>query len=478
MTDELFRFMAEERDRLSDVTSAGDILDRQYGPELTSWERSLVRGFEERLSGRLYRHRGFVHHTRNSSMFVLTPSPWLVDGVFVHVPEGTTIPPDGSFVEIIGSRAAVRRSARQSAEPVPVFVAESIELLPMDFLNDVQPPLDLDEISSLLFERVGLPEASKRVFSLLFASSPPFEGAVGGLSTGIEVLTSQRRVQRLLTFLRRVLPSSLRSSPARYTRVRGVPVLVPRLWRLDAGQLSPSRLRAICVHRHDPSGFREVSVGALTDATTSALPDVPLALTSEDFWVDTRDATDLRLPLIKSIITFQMLTPSVSRRSVDAATSHILERLQRLRDSMGLSDSVLARGNILDADALGRPLSALRLARAVARSGWSTQVRAREIRRAWDRILEPALREFIEIHILRSEGQTEWGTTRVYEQLDSRVLRALKRLDPGTGGSLGPTTEEIAQEAGVEISVTSQALEKMKNAGVVYEPRPGHYRPV
>ena len=275
---------------------------------------------------------------------------------------------------------------------------------------------------------------------------------------------------------RRILPSSLRRRQTGYRDVRGVRVRTPKIWRLDAGSLSSSQIRALCVTRQDPAGFREVSVGALTNDRTSTAPDIPMALTSEDFWVETRNAIDLRLPIVKSVITFQLLTPTVSRRSVEAATSHILTRIEGLRESFGLDKSALGRGQILDADALGRPLSTVRLARSIARSRWRRRVTARELRHAWDRVLEPALKEFIDVYLLRQEAKREWGTEEVYRQVDTRVLRALKSLDPESAGSLGPTVEEIAYEAGLDATVVAQELEKMKNTGLVYEPRPGHYR--
>jgi hypothetical protein len=55
-------------------------------------------------------------------------------------------------------------------------------------------------------------------------------------------------------------------------------------------------------------------------------------------------------------------------------------------------------------------------------------------------------------------------------------LKAIRQLDAGKRGSLGPTLDEIAQEAGVESYVAAETLARMKDSGVLYEPRPGHYR--
>ncbi|MHA1770825.1 MAG: hypothetical protein ACTSYL_09800 [Candidatus Thorarchaeota archaeon] len=476
MADELFRLIMEERDRLSDVVSSSDIFDRQFGSELAAWELQLQREFREHVRGRLYRFRGFVHYTRDTSLIMLTPSPWLADGVFIYIRREQELPPEGGYVEIIGQRIVAPGPLQKTNTTLEAFTADSIKIQQLDFVREVRPPFSLKELSSLLFERVGMAEASKRVFALLFVSSPPFEGAVGGLTAGIQALASKAQVKRLMTFMRRVLPPTLRGRWSAYRTVRGVRVSTPKIWRLDTGSISAVRLRQLALKRKDPLGFQEVSVGALTSASTSALPDVPMALTSEDFWVDTRDAGDLRLPILKSAITFQLLAPSVTRRSVDSSTKHILDRLERLQDSFGLDATALSRGGVLDADALGRPLSVLRLARSSARADWKEKITLRELKRAWNRVLEPALKEYLEITALHKEAETEWGGARKFEKLNTKVLRALKRLDSGKRGDLGPTLDEIAAEASVERHTAAEALEKMKDSGVVYEPRPGHYR--
>jgi len=336
--------------------------------------------------------------------------------------------------------------------------------------------LSLKQLSTLLFENVGMAEASKRVFALLFASSPPLYESIGGLTAGIQAIVSQAQVRRLLSFIRRVLPPTLRGTWTSRRIVNGVRVSTPRLWRLDVGVQRRQKLESICVDRYDKSGFREVSIGALTDHETAALPDVPLALASEDFWIETGNPSDLRLPILKSAITYQMLTPEVAQRSIDAGTKHVLARIEGLRESFGLDDSALARGHLLDADALGRPFSATRLARSSARAAWKSKIGAQDIKTAWNRVLEPALKEFMELTQLKTETERDWGRdSRVYK-FNTKVLRALKNLDTGQTGSFGPTLEEIATEASVERHIAAEALEKMKQSGVLYEPRHGHYR--
>jgi hypothetical protein len=162
----------------------------------------------------------------------------------------------------------------------------------------------------------------------------------------------------------------MKGRQAAYRNVQEIKVRAPRLWRFDIGSYSVNRMQQLCVQRRDPAGFREVSLGTLTDTETASLPDVPLALASEDFWVETGNPSHLRLPILKSAITFQMLTPKIAKRSIDSGTAHILSRLEAMRESFGLEERSLARGNLLDANALGRPLSTLRLARSTARAYW------------------------------------------------------------------------------------------------------------
>jgi DNA replicative helicase MCM subunit Mcm2 (Cdc46/Mcm family) len=168
--------------------------------------------------------------------------------------------------------------------------------------------------------------------------------------------------------------------------------------------------------------------------------------------------------------------PQVSERSLDSTTKHILERLEHIKESFGLAEVAMSRGQLLDADSHGRSLSTLRLARSTARAEWREKVTAGEIKRAWDRVLEPALKEFIELTELKSEARSQWADERRFDKVNTRVLRAVRRLDPGTSGALGPTLDEIAAESGTERHIAAGELSKMKDAGILYEPRPGHFR--
>ncbi|NWF95315.1 MAG: hypothetical protein HXY34_04160 [Candidatus Thorarchaeota archaeon] len=463
-------------DRLGDIASACDVFDRQFGAELAEWEMRLQAGFRETLPGRRYRHVGFVHHTRDTSLVLLTPSPWLLSGVFVQFASDQTVPPDGVLAEVVGRRIAVRRIGSSGGELTEAFSAEEFQELRFDLIRDARPPLSLKELQEMLFENVGMAEASKNVFTRLFVSSPPYEGSIGGLTTGIQALVSAEKVRRLMTFIRRLLPPSLHGRWPAHRDFRGFRVSTPRIWRMDVGAFDRPRMERLCVQRQDSSGFREVSLSAMTTAQTSALPDVPIALASEDFWIEAANPTLLRLPVLKAAITYQLLTPSITVKVMDEGTKHVLTRLEHLKDSLGLEDSVLSRGSALDADLLGRPLSALRLARSGARAFWKEKVGLREFKSAWDRALEPALKEFLELTQLRAKEEGEWRESRPYEKLDTRVLRALKKLDPASPSDLGPTLAEIASEAGVERHVAAEALAKMKDAGVVYEPRSGRFR--
>jgi hypothetical protein len=474
--EDIFTKYGSAFDRLADASSPSDIFSRQFGTELTQWEMSFLHGFSEHLRGQKYLYRGFVRHTRNSSLILLTPSPWLLDGEFVFFESNLPIPDDGSYIEVIGKRVAVPSVLQQSQIVLRALAAESSKAIPLSFAEQIAPPLSLRQLSSLLFERVGMAEASKQVFARLFVSSPPYQNAIGGLTTGIQAIASRSDVRRFLSFIRRVLPPSMRNrTPAIYD-TRGMKITSPKIFRVDVGSIPQSHLEKICVERRDPSGFREVSVGTLTEANTATLPDIPLALASEDFWIEARNPIELQLPILKSAITYQLLSPRVSQRSIDTSTSYVLSRLESLQESFGLREGVLARGNVLDADSLGRPLSVLRIARSTARASWSEKVTSSQLKQSWDRVLEPALKEFIELSETKKTAEKEWGEGSRIEKFNTKVLKAIRKLDSGKRGYLGPTLDEIAQEASVERYVAAETLAKMKDSGVLYEPRPGHYR--
>ncbi len=474
--EDLLREHGAEFDRLADAASSTDVFSRQYGTELAKWESSFLHQFSERLKGQKFRYRGFVKHTQDSSVILLTPSPWLMEGELVVFSRDQQIPADGAYIEVTGKRVAEPNLLQHSRVVQRALTADTCEQLPMDFTAEIAPPLKLHELSSMLFEQVGMAEASKRVFARLFVSSPPYQESIGGLTTGIQAIASQTQVKRFLSFVRKVLPPSMRKKTPNLHNVRGIKVRAPRLFRIDVGALSKSRLESICIDRKDPSGFREVSIGTLTETDSAALPDVPLALASEDFWIETGNPKDLQLPILKSAITYQLLTPATTTRSIESSTKHVLSRLESLQESFGLDDKALARGQILDADTLGRPLSALRLARSTARAYWNDSVTAKEMKSAWDKILEPALKEFMELSDLKRVSQEDWGKSSRFDRFNTKVLKAIRKLDTGKKGSFGPTLDEIAQEAGVERYVAAETIAKMKDSGVLYEPRPGKYR--
>ncbi|MFW9802812.1 MAG: hypothetical protein ACFFFC_09185 [Candidatus Thorarchaeota archaeon] len=474
--EDIYSHLDKSEDRLSDVSAASDVFNRQFGSELARWELNLQQQFKHRLSGGGYRYHGFVRYTSDKFRILLTPSPWLVEGVFVQLPDDVEPPNEGARIEVTGKRVAFPDYLERNKPSPAAILAESFEQSTEDYLADIHPPMNLKGLSRLLFENVGMAEASKQVFARLFVSSPPFQESIGGLTAGIQAIASKPQVQRLMRFMRQILPATFRGKWAETRNVSGIRVSTPRIWRLDIGHPGKKGMEELCVSRQDRSGFREVSLGALTTQETAALPDVPIALASEDFWIETTNPSHLRLPILKSAITFQMMTPVISKRSIESSTRHILSKLEGLRESFGLDDSAFARGHILDADAYGRPLGAIRLARSTARAYWKDKIATADIKRSWDRVLEPALKEFMELTQLKSETERDWGKDRPIHRFNTKVLRALKKLDTGASGFLGPTLDEIAAEAGVERYVAAEALEKMKDSGVLYEPRVGHYR--
>jgi uncharacterized ubiquitin-like protein YukD len=473
--EELLEKYGSKVDRLYDTVASSDVFERQFGAELASWEMHLQQQFKERVSSSRSRIRGFVKLTKDKSLILVTPSPWLLEGEFVYLGEGVSYPDDGAFVEISGPNVVVPRLLEGKKQIVRAVHAEDIETTPLDITSIVTRPPSLKSLSRMLFENVGMAEASKRVFSQLYASSPPTMESIGGLTAGIQAIASKSKVKKLFRFMKTILPPSMRTQRSSKA-FRGVQVNIPKLWRMDTGSVSTSKLKSLCLDRRDPSGYREVSLAAMTEESTSTLPDVPIALDSGDFFVETRNAADLRLPITKAAITFQLLTPKVSQRSIDSTQTHIQERLEILRSNFGLADSSITRGGILDSDFLGRPLSTIKLARASARAYWKDKITAKEIKRTWDRVLEPALKEFIEITEIKEESQKRWGEETSFDKINTKILKALQKLDTGKKGSPGPTLDEITEESGVSRHEVAQTLNKMKNDGLIYEPRQGHYR--
>ncbi|MHA1952249.1 MAG: hypothetical protein ACW987_20620 [Candidatus Thorarchaeota archaeon] len=128
--EDLFERLGSKHDRLADAVSVSDLYSRQYGTELAQWESRLLQDFSEKITRRLFRYRGFVHHTRDKSMILLTPSQWMLEGEFVLFREDQEIPADGAYVEVTGYRIAASQPLRSTQTATRALTAESCETLP------------------------------------------------------------------------------------------------------------------------------------------------------------------------------------------------------------------------------------------------------------------------------------------------------------------------------------------------------------
>ena len=73
--EDIYNLLDKSEDRLSDVSAASDVFNRQFGSELASWELKLQQQFKQRISGARYRYHGFVRYTSDRFRILLTPSP-------------------------------------------------------------------------------------------------------------------------------------------------------------------------------------------------------------------------------------------------------------------------------------------------------------------------------------------------------------------------------------------------------------------
>ena len=127
--EEILNRHGSSLDRLSDTVSSSDVYERQFGAELTEWELRLQKQFQERVSSRLLKYRGFVHYTRDTSLIMLTPSPWLIDGIFIYFKQDQAFPVEGSLVEVTGRSVVAPRLLEQGQGVVRAITAENVETL-------------------------------------------------------------------------------------------------------------------------------------------------------------------------------------------------------------------------------------------------------------------------------------------------------------------------------------------------------------
>ena len=141
--DELLEKYGSKVDRLYDSVASSDVFERQFGTELSAWEMQLQQQFKQRIASSRFRYQGFVKYTRDKSLILVTPSPWLLEGEFVYLGEGISYPEDGAFVEVSGPNVVVPRLLEGKQQTVRAVHAEVIETNPHDITSMVTRPPSL-----------------------------------------------------------------------------------------------------------------------------------------------------------------------------------------------------------------------------------------------------------------------------------------------------------------------------------------------
>ena len=324
-------------------------------------------------------------------------------------------------------------------------------------------------------EVVGVRESSRivRVRSLRlrsFVEDPPpmrFSEFVERLLDGIE--TSTPRELAALTIVSSPRPSSRtcgglwqvalgRDRSKLFKALSSASTPIPGIWRFSRRSEPPSRERVRYV---------EVSLDI------EAERDDAVARLDHDYPVIVAEASRSDRGVDLDLVDYTLYTKGFRPRVSDPTkTMRILvecsEWIRTWVERAGIPQHLLAT-TLLNPDYLGKPMSILRLAQALARAKWVSDPLQLidEARNLIRRAIEEALTVL---------GEKPHRVARLRD-LEIAVLRAVERLDRGEGARLEDIIEEL-RVRGIGARVVEQVLEALRRKGFVYCPKPGVYRVV
>jgi len=467
-------------DRLIDVTGDSPLFERTF-PELACWEREVFKDFNARKPDGTMCVRGFVQYTELPNVIAVLVSPFLSAGRLALIPEGMEPPPEGSFIYCEGKLTSLtgRISRELSVAFDSVLRLESwrFEKSP---LSNVKPEMDRKELGNLVFQEWSLREDFRELLLSLVVSSPPHRSFVGGFTAGIETEVGKMLPKYMVRYLREILPEEFTMRDFPPIKLEGVDVYVKRPWRLECGSLRRDKvLLEICAKRKDPFDHREVSVSSLADPSVMGYPDAPIALVDAEF--SGKFPREYRSLIAKNVLTYLYICPEFSAHDEEESIRYIEKRLNDIRESFELDWRHCARHRVLDANFDGKPLSAIRIALSICRGLGKRKITYEDVKKSWDYVLEPALKEYIEMFLHRYIWEKEgFDTTRLPSRYNVKVLRAVVKLYKNCSCSDGcPTIDEIAEASGIrDLTKLKLYLEELRNGGFILEPKTGHFKPL
>ena len=392
--------------------------------------------------------------------------PFSIDRVGLEILREFVKSPMGSEVELKGF--LIHRDGSTLLRVVPS--AREYEIL----LRGVDPRL-ANALRGEPVHIVGVRENSrivrvKRLRLTNFVEEPPpmgFREFVDRLLDGVDLSTP--RELAALTIVSSPRPSSRmcgglwqatlgRGRSALFSALSSASIPIPRIWRFSRRSEPPSRERVRYV---------EVSLDI------EAERDEAVMSIDHDYPVIVLNASRRDRGVDLDLMDYTLYTKGFRPRLADPskAMSVLAECSEWIRtwvERSGIPQHLLATA-LLNPDYLGKPMSILRLALALARARWVSDPLplVEEARNLIKRAVDEAL-------TVLSEKPHRVARLR---DLEVTVLRAVERLDRGEGARLEDIVEEL-RVRGMGARIVEQILESLRRRGFVYCPRPGVYRVV
>ena len=413
-----------------------------------------------------------------SHRFVLIPAPWLKqDYITCIMPSNISLPANMSQVSVMGKR--------QDFQGRFEILVDDIQCVQPEF--SIKPEIGFRDFQDLLlFEWNGIESPQRELLALEIVSSPPIFEQAGGLNLSLYDGTGEGTSKRILSDLRRLIPSDIvLGRPSKITvpwMERSVEI-DPFSWSfkvVDADDRLSEAVRYFLLNRKLDRGYEaSVALGSEKTAPDSLL-DPPCAFVDQPtllpFSAEKRRVNVDPPPEITRYIIATHMTPvSAGKTQQELINSMdlIRERLLHLARQADVPHLV-ARYGIFDLDFYGKPLSIARIALASARAEGKTMISANDVGKTFDEIIAKNLECIFDAwtQLFTPKG-VEIATLTTLEQEIVKFME--KNETKETGVSLDAIQDNFFNTDQMKLR---DAIFKLKDLGKIYEERLGRFRTV
>lgn len=447
-------------------------------------EFNAIKDLYDRIVKREKMIFGYVKWTNRRDIFLLVPLPW-ISQIYVICEIGyLNMPPDGAYIcaEGVWKRKITNLEKMKIRD---VFVIEKYSIEKDVFITQTKPSINFDEFTGRVFESWS--NLNKELIfstSLDLISTPPILNRIGGISTAI--FSAKRKsslTASLVTHLRKIAVPLIHSKkrikvddfeikltyPVKLKTVKGEPD--SKTQKIIKREITKDEEISVVIGSKRTSG--EIISMAQKDVTFK-FSDFPV-LMDPSAERQKKKSVYFDPEVIEFMITAHMITPSIDSNDILRAASYIQKDLLRLIESFNIVNEAPILLRLLNHDYFGRPLSAIRIARSIARAYLFTKVTFDDIIRVYRETYRPIFENWFNEFIQEIEDVTRIGArVSLLDNIQRRVLRFISRR------ATGVTLKEIIQFFSdiPATNIENIIIPSLMESGFIYRDPSGRYKAV